>query len=89
MIFSGPGFDSLRLHIFLLGTGSIKQKKLINDQLFLFVDVSINFNYFFFLAAFLATFFLATFFLAAFFAFFAIAFLILVKHSFKTHLRYY
>jgi hypothetical protein len=50
-----------------------KQKRLITDQPFLFVDVT-QLNYFFFLAAFFAAF-LAGFFFAAFLAvFFAIAF---------------
>jgi hypothetical protein len=54
----------------LLSNG-IKQKELITDQLFLFVDFHQLNYFFFFLAAFLAVFFLAAFF--AFFAFFAIA----------------
>jgi predicted PurR-regulated permease PerM len=65
-----------------------KQKRLITDQPFLFVDVT-QLNYFFFFAAFFAAF-LAGFFLAAFFAvFFAIAFEILVKHCLKTYRSYY
>ena len=57
-----------------------KQKRLITDQPFLFVDVT-QLNYFFFLAAFFAAF-LAGFFFAAFLAvFFAIAFYVLMLKS--------